>query len=73
MSHYIRIDENNNIIYGFSDVFESPQETDICILDDVSQFYRHFSINKVCNPPLFDNFLKPIYKYENDEIRLNGA
>jgi hypothetical protein len=37
--HYIRINESNDVIHGFSDAFEQPQEGDILILEDGP---RHF-------------------------------
>lgn len=33
-NHYIRTDEAGTIVYGFTDAFEQPLETDILILED---------------------------------------
>lgn len=60
--HYIRL-EGNKIIKGFSDVFEQPQDGDICI----GEGGRHFELNGQCNPPLADGGVY-LYKYENGEI-----
>lgn len=46
--HYIRT-ENNIVIKGFSDAFEKPLDTDICIN---TKGGRHFEINGCINPPL---------------------
>ena len=43
--YYIRVDTNNNVVYAFSDAFESSQDGDICV-DENGE--RHF------NPQLFD-------------------
>lgn len=32
--HYIRLDSVGRVIKGFSDAFEQPEETDICINED---------------------------------------
>lgn len=58
--HYIRLDENNMIIKGFSDAFETPSETDICIREDIG---RHFAINNTINPVMFGELGEPLYKY----------
>ena len=63
--HYVRLDENNFIIKGFSDAFEQPLETDICINENGG---RHFTMFDEINPSLqtIDGFQK--YKYVNGEI-----
>jgi len=58
--HYIRIDENKNIIYGFSTAFEQPLEADICINEDGS---RHFELFGVINISLTDEKGIRLYKY----------
>lgn len=62
--HYIRVDEDNRIIKGFSDAFEQPEEQDICINQEGS---RHFELLGVINPSLFDSAGCHLYKY-TDEI-----
>jgi len=62
--HYIRLDSNNNIVYGFSDAFEQPQEGDICINENGG---RHFELNGVINPSLaIDGIYR--FKYVDGEI-----
>lgn len=62
---YIRVDLNNNIIKGFSDVFEAPIEGDICIDDSDT---RHFHIAGEANPPLCNVDGVYLYKYIDGEI-----
>ena len=59
--HYIRV-ENEIVIKGFSDAFELPLDTDICINEKGG---RHFEINGVINPPLYDEKMCHIYRYDN--------
>lgn len=59
-NHYIRIDENNNIIKSFSTAFELPTDGDILIAEDTEE--RHYNLN-LLSP---DGFY--LLKYENDEI-----
>jgi hypothetical protein len=61
IKHYIRT-LNGNIVQGFSDAFEVPSETDICINEDGQ---RHFSIDGKVNPSLFDEDGCPKYKFTN--------
>ena len=62
--HYIRLDSNNHIIKGFSDAFEQPLETDICINE---QGGRQFELNGEINPTLFDGYSCAKYKYVETE------
>lgn len=61
--HYIRV-ENGYVIKGFSDAFETPLETDICISEEGG---RHFAINGEINPMLvdFENGVH-IYRYDTE-------
>ena len=43
--HYIRQDDNGFVIKGFSDIFEQPLETDVCICEDGG---RHFEYRGYC-------------------------
>lgn len=61
--HYVKLDLNNYIIKGFSDAFEQVIETDIYI----SEGGRHFELNGVINPSLFNNGV-PIYKFIDDTV-----
>jgi hypothetical protein len=56
--HYIKIDENNNIIKSFTDAFESPDQDSIFVKEND----RHFNLNIMG----FDGIYN--YKYENNEI-----
>lgn len=62
---YIRVDLNNNIIKGFSDVFETPVEGDICIDESNT---RHFYIGEDINPPLYNMTGTYLYKYVDNTI-----
>ena len=59
--HFIRIDERNRIIYGFSDVFEQPQDGDILHNE---QGGRHFQLR-------IKNGTGGIYSEENPQLRDN--
>ena len=69
--HYVRIDENGNIIKGFSDAFEKPQEGDIVITEQAGRHFRLPFHNQV-NPPLQTNEGIPLYKYEDGEVKARG-
>jgi hypothetical protein len=62
--HYIRIDSELNIIKGFSDDFEYPLSTDICIEEDGG---RQFELLGKVNPSLTSND-KYIYKFVDDQV-----
>ena len=60
---YIRIDDINNIIRGFSDAFEQPLGSDICINE---QGGRHFELPILPgqpNPPLQNEDGIHLYRY----------
>ena len=59
--HYIVIDQQNRVLRGFSDDFEQPDESAICINEDGG---RHFELNGVINPPMVDMFGVPLYKFD---------
>ena len=60
--HYIRIDEENKIIYGFSSDFENPLPTDICINENGG---RQFELLGEINPSLTDNYGCHLFRYDN--------
>ena len=60
--HYIRV-ENTLVVKGFSDAFETPLETDICINDKGG---RHFEIDGEINPPLFTDNMCHIFRYDTE-------
>ena len=64
--HYIRVDEHNRIIKGFSDAFEKPLETDICINENGG---RQFEIDGDVNPSLTNFNMCHLYRYEDGKIR----
>lgn len=63
--YYIRLDENNNTVKGFSDDFEKPMDTDICIKENGG---RQFELNGVINPPLINSQGIYLFKYINNEV-----
>jgi hypothetical protein len=65
--HYIRTDSNNRVVYGFSDDFEQPQSTDICICEDGG---RQFCLLGQINPSLVNLEGIYLYKYENNQVEL---
>jgi hypothetical protein len=64
--HYIRVDASNRITSGFSDAFEQPEETDICINQEGG---RHFELLGQINPPLVDMQGCHLYKYEGGVVQ----
>ena len=60
--HYIRV-ENGIVIKGFSDAFETPLETDICINE---KGRRHFEINGVTNPFLINKNNTHNFRYDTE-------
>lgn len=67
--HYIRLN-GTSIIKGFSDAFESPLETDICINQNGD---RQFILNEVVNPPIVNMEGLHIYKYINGSVLLRTS
>jgi hypothetical protein len=67
--HYIRLDENNNIIYGFSDAFEQTQENDICINENGE---RHFELLGIVNPSLVTMDGIYLYQYIDNNVVYNA-
>lgn len=62
MNHYITVNENGIIIDGFSNAHKAPSGTDLKIN---SAGGRHFSLNGIENPPLFDSKRRSLYKLES--------
>ena len=58
--HYIRV-VDGIVTKGFSDAFEEPTETDICINEKGG---RHFEIDEVINPQMFDDNFCHLYRYD---------
>ncbi len=63
--HYIRLDSNNCIIKGFSDAFEEPEESDICINQEGG---RHFELFGRINPSLINESGIHLFKYSDGVI-----
>ena len=63
--HYIITDEQGRILRGFSDDFEQPDASAICICEDGG---RHFELNGVINPPLTDYNGVPLYKFDGKQV-----
>lgn len=70
--HYIRLDSVGRVIKGFSDAFEQPEETDICINEDGGYQFRLASDGQE-NPPLMDMDGIALYKYEGDAVAARSA
>lgn len=64
--HYIRADNENKILYGFSDAFEQPQEGDICINEQGSYQFRLVPGGEE-NPQLFDEEGNPLYRWNGEK------
>lgn len=60
--HYIRV-EDTLVVKGFSDAFELPLETDICINEKGG---RHFEIDGEINPSLFNENGTHVYRYDTE-------
>ena len=60
--HYIRV-VDGIVTKGFSDAFEEPTETDICINEKGG---RHFEIDGVINPPMFNMDACHLYRYDGE-------
>ena len=61
--HYIRIDEENKVIYGYSDDFEEVVEGDICINENGG---RHFELLGEVNPNLLDENSCHRFRYDSE-------
>ena len=71
--HYIRIREDGCIVYGFSDAFREPENTDICINEKGGYQFRLIvdGVQTEDNPNLLDwkdVIPVPAYKWENGEV-----
>jgi len=64
--HYIRTDENDNIVKGFSDAFEQSQDGDICINEQGGYQFRLVPGGEE-NPPLFDDEGNPLYRWNGQK------
>lgn len=63
--HYVTINDNGVIQRGFSDDFEQPDASAICINEDGG---RHFELNGVINPPMMNFNGVPLYKMVDGKV-----
>ena len=67
--HYITIGGSNRITDGFSDAFQQPNESDVCINEQAGYQFRLFPGGEE-NPPLTDMLTGcHLYRYENGHVR----
>ena len=64
--HFIRTDSESNIIKGFSDAFEQPQDGDICINGQGGYQFRLVPGGEE-NPLLFDEDSHPLYLWNGEK------
>lgn len=65
--HYIRVDEQNRIIDGFTDAFIQPWQTDICINEYGGYQFRLFPDSEENLIPHNSDSV-PLYKWEDGQI-----
>lgn len=63
--HFIITDELGRVLRGFSDDFEQPDASAICINEDGG---RHFELNGAVNPPMTDYSGVPLYKLDGVKV-----
>lgn len=68
--HYIRLDTSGRITRGFSDAFEQPEKTDICINTTGG---RHFELLGQVNPAPVDIRGIHLYKYVDSTVQETTA
>ena len=59
--HYVTTDESGRVLRGFSDGFEQPEASAICINKDGG---KHFELNGVVNPPMIDMNGVSLFKFD---------
>jgi hypothetical protein len=69
-NHYIRINNKNDVIYGFSNAFENPKTNDICIANNTT---KHFKLGSITNPSLFGSSGIALYKWEDNMVKLKSG
>lgn len=65
--HYIRLDAENRILYGFSDAFEPPLDGDVCINEQGGYQFRLFPDGEE-NPSLIGANGIHLYKLDGGNI-----
>ena len=63
--HYIITDDSGRVLRGFSDDFEQPDASAVCINEDGG---RHFELNGSINPPMADCSGVPLYKFNGEQV-----
>ena len=61
-THYVRLDGDGNIVYGFSDAFEEAREGDVAICENGGYQFRLRPDGEE-NPALTDGYGVPLYRY----------
>ena len=67
--HYITVDERSRIVYGFSDAFRQPSDTDICINEQGGYQFRVFPGGEENPALLADPYMIPMYKWDGEVIK----
>ena len=66
--HYVRLNENSEVVHGFSDAFEQANDGDILLCETVE---RHFGIDQSMPEnflPLHDAQMRPRWKWNGSKI-----
>jgi len=63
--HYIRKNENGDVIHGFSDKFEKPIQGDLCINENAS---RHFPMQELFPKGVKTEEGYPQYKWDDKKM-----
>ena len=63
--HYVIINDSGCVLRGFSDFFEQPNDSAICINEDARV---HFELDCVINPPMTDYNGTPLYKLDGEQV-----
>ena len=63
--HYIITDASGRILRGFSDDFEQPSESAICVNEDGG---RHFELDGCVNPPMIDMNGVSLFKFDGGKV-----
>lgn len=65
--HYIRIDASCRVVDGWSDGIRPFEDltSAICINEEGGHQFRLFGEE---NPPLFNGYMIPLYKWENEKV-----
>lgn len=72
-THYIRIDEEKNIVHRFSDCYEKPDKKDIKLREtEEKKFYFEINGKKLYNPNIIHlETTEYKYKFVNDTLQVS--